>query len=263
MSALLRVKFLGTGASFGVPVIGCRCAVCRSADPRDHRCRSSVCLQWQKTKIVIDTGPDFHDQCIRAGIDRLDAIWYTHAHADHTAGLDDVRPFCFLPEFLEAGLPVRAQKSTLDELLRRFGYAFQSGKNPYGVSKPTLRPVVIDGPFEEGGQLVTPVPVHHGPFAVLGFRIGNFAYVTDVNEIPASSMKLLEGVEVLVLSGLRPKPHPTHFNLEQAAAVAAKIGARRTILTHLTHDVSAHDLESMLPAGVEAGTDGLVLELPL
>jgi phosphoribosyl 1,2-cyclic phosphate phosphodiesterase len=255
----IRLEMLGSGASFGVPVIGCSCPTCTSSDPHDLRARSSVRLQWEDVQVVVDSGPDFRMQCLRSGIARLDAIWYTHAHADHTAGLDDLRPFCRPDQ----PLLVRAQSSTLDELSRRHAYAFRNDPNPFGVSKPTLRTLAISGPFEECGRRVTPIPVKHGPFDVLGFRVGNLAYITDVNEIPPSSMELLEGLEVLILSGLRPKPHPTHFHLEAAVEVSRVIGARRTILTHLAHDLTHRQLCACLPEGIEAGWDGLTVEIPL
>lgn len=255
----LRLEMLGSGASFGVPVIGCRCPACTSSDPHDQRARSSIRLQWEDTQVVIDSGPDFRMQCLRSGITRLDAIWYTHAHADHTAGLDDLRPFCKPDQ----ALPVRAQQSTLDELFHRHSYAFQNAPNPYGVSKPTLQTFLIDGPFEEGGLRVIPIPVKHGPFDVLGFRVGNLAYITDVNEIPPSSMELLKGLEVLVLTGLRPKPHPTHFHLDAAVEVAREIGAPRTIFTHMTHDLTHEQLLARLPEGIEPGWDGLAVEITL
>jgi phosphoribosyl 1,2-cyclic phosphate phosphodiesterase len=218
-----------------------------------------VLFEWAGTSIVVDTGPDFRHQCLRAGVDRLDGVWYTHAHADHTAGIDDLRPFS-LPH---APLSVRGQAVTLDELSRRHSYAFSLGADPYGVSKPSLIPSAITGPFTEHGQLVIPLPVKHGPFDVIGFRIGAIAYITDVNEIPMETQALLCDLDVLVLSGLRPNPHPTHFHLDAAVDMARQIGARRTILTHLTHDMSHRDLEAYLPSGVEPAWDGLVVETVL
>lgn len=253
------MEFLGTGGSFGSPVLTCDCEVCANPQPKDLRTRSSALLEWRDIRVVIDTGPDFRTQCLRAGVDRLDAVWYTHAHADHTAGLDDLRPFARS----EAPLSVRARQETLDEITSRHSYAFQLGADPYGVSKPSLVPVAIRGPFLEKGYPVVPLPVKHGPFDVLGFRVGALAYITDVNAIPPATLPLLHDLDVLVLSGLRPQPHPTHFHLDAAVEVARKIGARRTILTHLTHDLSHEALEARLPSGVEAAWDGLVVEIDL
>lgn len=221
--------------------------------------RSSALFEWGDASIVVDTGPDFRSQCLRAGIDRLDAVWYTHAHADHTAGIDDLRPFS-LPH---APLSVKGQAVTLEELSRRHSYAFSLGADPNGVSKPSLVPVAIQGPFLEKGYPVIPLAVKHGPFDVIGFRVSGIAYITDVNGIPPVTLSLLHDLDVLVLSGLRPNPHPTHFHLDAAVEMAKRIGARRTILTHLTHDMSHRDLEAYLPEGIEPAWDGLVVETDL
>lgn len=255
----LRLEFLGTGGSFGTPVITCKCPVCTAPEAQDLRLRSSVLLEWDSTSVVIDTGPDFRAQCLRAGIRSLDAVWYTHEHADHTAGLDDLRPFS-LPTH---PLTIRGQQYVLDLLMRRHAYAFSLAADPNGVSKPSLIPQAIAAPFQEAGRSVIPIPVKHGPFDVLGFRVGNLAYVTDVNFIPESSIGLLQDLDVLVLSGLRPNPHPTHFHLDAAVEMAQRLRAKRTVLTHLTHDLSHRELTARLPAGVEAAWDGLRLETDL
>lgn len=255
----LRLEFLGTGGSFGTPVLTCPCPVCTAPEGKDLRCRSSVLLEWRDTVVAIDTGPDFRTQCLRAGVGRLDAVWYTHAHADHTAGLDDLRPF----SRPETPLTVRGKQETLDEIMQRHAYAFSLGKDPYGVSRPSLVPMPVAGPFLEKGWPVIPLPVKHGPFDVLGFRVGALAYITDVNAIPPSTRTLLHDLDVLVLSGLRPEPHPTHFHLDAAVEAARSIGAKRTILTHLTHDLSHRDLEARLPEGIEPAWDGLTVEIDL
>jgi phosphoribosyl 1,2-cyclic phosphate phosphodiesterase len=255
----MRLEFLGTGGSFGTPVITCPCPVCNAPQDKDLRLRSSVLLEWGSTTVVVDTGPDFRAQCLRADIRSLDAVWYTHEHADHTAGLDDLRPFS-LPGH---PLTIRGQQYVLELLMRRHAYAFSLLADPNGVSKPSLVPQIITEPFLEADQLVIPIPVKHGPFDVLGFRVGNLAYVTDVNFIPESSIELLQGLDVLVLSGLRPQPHPTHFHLDAAVEMALRLGAKRTFLTHLTHDLSHSDLTARLPEGIEAAWDGLQVEIDL
>lgn len=247
---------LGSGTSTGVPVVGCRCAVCTSADPRDRRLRPGLKLELDGGTVVVDTSPDFREQSLRFGIDRVDAVLYTHPHADHVFGLDDLRPFNFRQK---AAIPCYGSAPTLARLRQIFAYVFEAGEE--GGGKPRLELVEVEAPFELLGETVVPIPVAHGSMPVLGWRIGPFAVVTDVHFIPDASFALLAGVECLVLSALRYRAHPTHFNIDQAVAVAARIGARRTVLTHLAHDVEHGELLSALPRGVDLGFDGLVLEL--
>ena len=247
---------LGSGTSTGVPVVGCRCPVCTSSDPRNRRLRPGLKLDLERGTVVVDTSPDFREQSLRFGIERVDAVLYTHSHADHVFGLDDLRPFNFRQK---ATIPCYGSAPTLARLRQIFAYVFEAGEE--GGGKPRLELVEVDAPFELLGETVVPIPVAHGSMPVLGFRIGPFAVVTDVHFIPEESFARLTGVEVLVLSALRYRPHPTHFNIDQAVAAAARIGARQTVLTHLAHDVEHGTLLPHLPPGVDLGFDGLVLEL--
>ena len=261
----LTVTLLGTGTSTGVPVLGCACAVCTSDDPRDRRLRTSAHVVAHTAAgdvhLQIDTGPDFRQQALRAGTPTVDALLVTHEHFDHVVGLDDLRPFFFRTR---AAIPVFAQPSTAASLREMFRYIFD--RTYPGASLLDLRPV--DGPFVAASRTepaarvaVTPVPAVHGRFPVLGFRIGSFAYLTDVNEVPPASVNLLGGVETLVLDGLRHEPHPSHFTFAQAAAFAATLGARETWLTHITHGALHADADAALPPGVRLGYDGLVLDV--
>ena len=249
------LTFLGTGGSFGVPIIGCRCPSCASTDDRDKRLRASILLEWEETKVLVDAGPDFRQQALRAGLSRLDEVWLTHGHADHTNGIDDLRVFCFGGRVL----PVRSSTTTLVEATRRFSYAFRTEADPSGVSHPLLAPTILDGSFQIGGREIVPLPVHHGPFAVTGFRIGELAYITDVSEIPDSTLRLLEGVRILVLSALREEPHPTHLSFDQAMALGHKIGAEEVWFTHFAHGLPHAELERRFPSHMQPAYDGLVL----
>lgn len=253
---LRRVTLLGSGTSTGIPVIGCRCAVCTSDDPRNRRMRPGVRLDFDTGTVVVDTSPDFREQALRFGMERIDAVLYTHSHADHVFGLDDLRVFNFRQR---AAIPCYGSATTVGRLRRIFSYAFDSSQE--GGGKPKIDLVAVDGPFELLGETVVPIPVHHGEMPVLGYRVGSFALVTDVSEIPETSWPLLAGVELLVLSALRYAPHPTHFNIDQAIAAAQRIGARRTILTHVAHEVDHADLKVAMPPGIELGYDGFEIQV--
>ena len=250
--------FLGTGTSHGVPMIGCDCAVCQSDDPRDKRTRPSIVVELDDgAPILIDTTPDLRQQALAWNLRRVDALLYTHSHADHIFGLDEIRRF----NALGGGpMPIFGDERTLADLRRIFSYAFDDGK-PRGGGIPSLRLWTIGGPFCLAGQEVVPVPVWHGDRLILGYRLGGLAYLTDCNRIPDSSLALLGGLKVLVLDALRRRPHPTHFNLEQAIAMARRIGAATTYLTHLTHDFGHAATTVELPEGVALAHDGLRLEL--
>lgn len=252
----LRVTMLGSGTSSGVPVIGCGCAVCTSEDPRNRRARAGLKLELPGGTLLVDTPTELREQCLRFGLDRLDGVLYTHAHADHVFGLDDLRVFSFRHG---AALRCYGSAATLRSLRRTFWYAFEDGQE--GGGRPRLDLVEVAGPFEAAGARIVPVPVLHGELEVLGYRLGRFAYVTDVSHIPEASYELLAGVEVLILGALRYRPHPTHFSFPQAIEAAGRIGARHTIFTHLAHDVDHGRLEMTLPEGIELGYDGLRLEL--
>lgn len=253
---MVRLTFLGTAASFGIPVLTCSCPSCVSTAPKDQRWRSSVLLQWDDQSILVDAGPDFRAQALRFRIAHLDGVWFTHSHADHTGGLDDLRPYCFGGRTLE----VRGSQEVLEEVSHRFPYAFRETRNPNGVSHPLLVPRRIEGPFEHAGREVVPLPGSHGPFPVMGFRIGPIAYLTDVSSIPDSTLELLEGIDVLVLSALRDEPHPTHLSFGQAIELARRIGASKTWFTHFAHGRTHAELETLFPEGIDPAWDGLVIE---
>lgn len=253
----MRVTFLGSGTSTGVPVIGCRCRVCTSEDPHDQRLRQSVKIESNGKHFLIDTTPDLRLQLLRYPIPRLDFVLFTHSHSDHLMGLDDIRPFNFRQR---ETIHAFASPPTAKAIRRVFSYIWDGSQ--IGGGKPQLELHEIDGPFEHDGIEIIPIPVIHGDWTILGFRIGRFAYITDTNGIPPASMKLLEGIDVLALDGLRPSPpHPTHFTIPEAIECARAIGARQTYLIHLTHDISHSEFGSTLPEGVALAWDGLTLEI--
>jgi phosphoribosyl 1,2-cyclic phosphate phosphodiesterase len=253
----LTVTLLGSGTSTGVPVIGCTCAVCTSGDPRNRRLRPGLKLETERGVALVDTPTDLREQALRFGLPRLDAVVFTHPHADHVFGLDDIRIFNFRQR---SSIPCYGSRETLRALRRTFAYAFEETQE--GGGKPQLDLIEVNGPFGLLGREVVPVPVRHGDMEVYGYRLGSFAYVTDCNIIPETSFRLLEGVEVLILDALRYRPHSTHFSVAEAVAAAARIGAARTILTHLAHDVDYGAPEVALPSGVELGYDGIRFEVP-
>jgi phosphoribosyl 1,2-cyclic phosphate phosphodiesterase len=253
----LVVTLLGTGTSGGVPRIACRCSTCTSSDPRDRRRRCSALLVFGERRVLIDAGPDLRAQALDAGLDRLDAVLLTHEHADAIGGLDELRAF---NEIQDAYLPVHALPACLPVVVDRYRYAFQPGHSSY-VGVPRLRPVEIAGPFLVGGRRFVPVPVIHGERRIAGFRTGRFAYLTDVQRVEADGRVLLQGLDVLVVSALRDEPHPTHQTVADALALVHDLRPRRAILTHLDHDLRHAALAARLPAGVEVGVDGMVLEI--
>lgn len=253
----MKVNFLGTGTSQGVPVIGCECLVCQSLDFRDKRFRTSIHIEAGGVSLVIDTGPDFRMQMLRAGIKKLDAVLFTHEHKDHTAGLDDIRPFNFSQK---KDMPVFGRKNVLEQIQREYAYIFSPKKYP-GV--PQVEQVEInENTFHVQGLQITPIPVLHYKLPVFGFRIGDFSYITDANFIPEESMNLLEGTETLVLNALQIDPHISHFTLEEAVQVARKIGAKQTYFTHISHRLGLHaQIDAQLPEGIALAYDGLELTL--
>jgi phosphoribosyl 1,2-cyclic phosphate phosphodiesterase len=252
----LRITMLGSGTSTGVPVIGCTCAVCTSTHPRNRRWRPGLKLETAGGVILIDTPTDLRAQALRFGLPRLDAVVYTHPHADHVFGLDEIRIFNFRQR---APIPCYGSAATLAALRRTFAYVFEETQE--GGGKPRLDLIEIDGPFRLLGLPFLPVPVWHGETEVLGYRLGSFAYVTDCSRIPEESYRLLAGVETLILDALRYRPHSTHFSVQEAIAAAARIGARRTVLTHLAHEIDYAAPAVELPPGVEFGYDGLAFEI--
>ena len=253
----MRLTFLGTGTSSGVPVVGCDCATCRSDDPYDQRWRPSIFLELSDaTRVLVDTTPDFRSQALKFGVTGLDLILFTHYHADHIMGLDDVRPFNFRQP---GAIPCLGDASTLAALRRVFSYAWDPAA-PQGGGLPRLRLLEVTGRFSVGCAEVVPVPLLHGTQPILGYRVDNFAYLTDCSEIPAASWPLLEQLDVLVLDALRHRPHPTHFSLSEALEIAERIGARQTYFTHMCHDLPHAETCATLPPGVTLAYDGLVVE---
>ena len=249
------VTFLGTGTSTGVPVIGCHCAVCTSDNPKNMRLRQSVKVEVRGKQFLIDTTPDLRLQLLREPMPRLDFILFTHSHSDHLMGLDDIRPFNFRQR---EPVHAYANAATAKAVRRAFSYIWSDSQ--IGGGKPQLELHEVDGAFSHEGVAIVPIPVRHGDWTILGFRIGPFAYITDTNGIPDSSIDLLRGVDTLALDGLRPSPpHPTHFTIGEAIGVAQKVGARVTYLIHLTHEVEHEATEASLPAGVHLAFDGLTL----
>jgi len=249
----VKITVLGSGTSVGVPTIGCHCAVCTSTDPRDNRLRPSILITYEGRNILVDTTPDFRTQALRAGIQNLHAVIFTHAHADHMMGLDDVRPF----NFRQSGdIPVYAAPDTMAAIRRCFPYIFD------GVEKKTNVPHIdarlIDGSaFDLFGLEFLPIPILHGPQTIYGFRFGDAAYLTDHHEIPASSMELLRGLDVIFLDALRYKPHPTHSTVERSIKTVELLGARRAFFTHICHDLGHERAESLLPPHIRLAYDGL------
>ncbi|MBL7834987.1 MAG: MBL fold metallo-hydrolase [Cyclobacteriaceae bacterium] len=253
----MTITFLGTGTSQGVPVIGCSCEVCKSLDYRDKRLRASVHIQISGQSFVIDTGPDFRQQMLREGINRLDAVLFTHAHRDHTAGLDDVRAYNFLQKM---DMPVYGMPETLHQIQNDFAYIFDEHGYP-GLPRIDLRPI-SHNPFSVNEVEVTPLPVVHLKLPVLGFRIGDFSYITDANFISEETYEKLRGTNVLVLNALQQEPHISHFTLTEAIQMAQKVGAHKTYFTHLSHKMGLHaDVSKILPPNIEIAFDGLSLNL--
>jgi len=251
------VSFLGTGTSHGVPMIGCRCGTCRSTDPRDRRSRPSILFELPGgERVLVDTTPDLRSQALAHDLDRVDAILFTHCHADHVMGLDEVRRFNVLQQ---ATIPCYGDSRSLGELRRTFGYIFEGADEGGGV--PRIQLHHLGGPVVIGGERFVPVPVWHGTREILGYRVRDFAYLTDCSGIPDESWALLDGVETLAIDALRHRPHPTHFTVNEAVAASARIGAKRTWLTHICHDLPHAATNASLPPGVELAYDGLRIDI--
>jgi len=256
---MLRLLFLGSGTSYGVPMIGCDCDVCRSDDPRDNRTRASVLVRVGEQAILIDTSTDLRAQALRHDIRRVDAILFTHSHADHVHGIDETRRFSGLRQ---APIPAFGDARTVAHIRKSYAYIFADRAFRLGWGIPRLDLQVMDGPAEICGTMVTPVPILHGRSAILGYRIGALAYLTDCSGIPDASLPLLQGLDTLVLDALRPKPHPTHFCLSQAIEAVAALRPRRAYFTHLTHNVSHAEIDASLPDSIHLAYDGLDIEVP-
>ena len=259
----MRLYFLGTGTSFGIPVVGCGCATCRSGDPRDQRTRHGAVLEHDGGTMLIDTPPELRLQLVRAGIGRVDAVWFTHDHADHTHGIDDLRVFSVRRD---QHVRAYADAVTAESLRRKFRYIFDDAyQPPEGTSKPEIRlhEFTAGQPLQVAGRELLPLAVPHGDTTAYGFRCGELGYITDAKRLPGAVEAALVGVRVLVLNALWfGNPHPTHLNVEEAVATAARVGAEHTYLTHLTHRVRHGQLLERLPHGILPAYDGLVIELP-
>jgi phosphoribosyl 1,2-cyclic phosphate phosphodiesterase len=260
-----ELTLMGTGTSMGVPTLGCRCAVCTSPDPRDRRLRPSMLVRWhaggRERVVVIDTGPDFREQALRAGLTRVDAVFYTHGHADHILGLDDLRPLSFLVNSESGPIPLYAAPDTTHTLERIFDYTFSPQATYPTRAKVRLEPLADR--TEVHGVEVIRVPVLHGKLGIAGFRFGRVAYLTDVSAIPEQSFSLLEGLDHLILSALRHQPHPSHATVEQAVGWSRRIGARQTWLTHIAHELGHEQTNAGLPEGIALAWDGLTLPVTL
>ncbi len=253
----MQITFLGTGTSNGVPVIGCTCSVCTSLDPRDKRTRSSAVIDANGKRLLIDTSPELRLQAIANNLTHVDAVLYTHAHADHVAGFDDLRSFNFISQ---APLDVHADRLTSELIRDRFGYAFEN-PFPFFGGKPDLNLHDFDGPFSAAGVGVLPFHVGHGRWTVTGFRFGPLVYLTDAKVVPPAAVDAMRGAEVLVINALRDRPHPVHLSIPEALGIIEEVGPRRAYLTHLSHDVGHAELSERLPDIVQVAYDGLVVEV--
>lgn len=255
-----QLIFLGTGTSVGVPMVGCACETCRSDDPRNQRLRCGLALGLPEGNLLIDTPTDLRTQLLRERLGLIHAVLYTHEHADHLFGLDDLRLF---PFYLGHKLPLYCEERVEARIRRSFDYAFETDVDtlhPGAVPQLTIARITT-APFRLLGVLVTPIRLRHGRFEVLGFRFGNVAYCTDTNGIPDESWPLLQGLDVLILDALRPRPHATHFSLDEAIDVARRVGAKRTLFTHLSHELEHAATSASLPPGMELAYDGLRIPL--
>lgn len=253
----MKITFLGSGTSQGVPVIGCRCEVCCSLDFRDKRLRSSIHIEVDGLSLIIDSGPDFRQQVLRENITQLDALIFTHEHKDHTAGMDDIRSFNFLQK---KDMPVYARTNVIDQLKREFAYVFEETKYP-GIPRVEVREI-INAPFQIEGITITPIEVMHHKLPVFGFRINDFTYITDAKTIAEEEKEKIRGTKVLVLNALQIDTHQSHFTFEEAKALAKEINAEHTYFTHMSHRIGRHKkVSERLPSNIEFAYDGLKVEV--
>jgi phosphoribosyl 1,2-cyclic phosphate phosphodiesterase len=255
----MQLTMLGVGSSAGTPVVGCSCATCLSSDSRNKRTRCSSLITLDSGEnILIDTGPDLRSQSLRENIKRVDAVLYTHTHADHLHGIDDLRAFCVLQR---KQIPLYAKQDAVEHISQKFGYTLRDPSNFWEM--PVLRTETVDAPFDLFGVKITPIPVLHGKSHIFGYRIGNMAYMTDVSEIPETSFALLENLDVVLLDCLRETAHPTHINIEQSLAYISRINAKQSYMIHMTHELEYATLTSKLANNIQTsvfvGFDGLKL----
>ncbi|NBS18697.1 MAG: MBL fold metallo-hydrolase [Flavobacteriia bacterium] len=254
----MKITFLGTGTSQGIPVIGSQHPVCMSKNPKDKRLRSSVLIQWDDYNYVIDCGPDFRQQMLSVDCQYLSGILFSHEHADHTAGIDDIRPFFFR----QGDIPIYASMRVVKELTRRFGYIFETDNKYPGTPAVKINTIAENTPFSLGEKMVIPIEVMHNRLPVMGFRIDNFSYLTDVKYIEDQQLKKLEGTEVLVINALRKEPHPTHLNLEEALEIVQHIKPKAAYFTHISHLLGFHDeVSKELPQQIYLAYDGLQIQI--
>lgn len=255
----MQLTMLGVGSSAGTPMIGCQCNTCKSTDKRNHRTRCSSVIELDNGKVIlIDTGPDLRQQALREGLSRVDAVLYTHTHADHLHGIDDLRSFC---QIQRSQIPLYGSPEAMRHIADKFGYTLREAGNFWDL--PILKANAVTTPFYLFDQLIIPIPVKHGNSDIYGYRIGNIAYITDVSAIPETSFDLLKNLDVLLLDCLRYEAHYSHINLEQSLAYVSLIGAAKTYLIHMTHEMEYTTLSAQLPSGVLVGYDGLKLKLSL
>ena len=259
MNATLTV--LGSGTSMGVPTIGCTCKVCKSSDPRDRRTRPSVMIEWGGHRVLIDTTPDFREQALRENIDRVDAVLYTHGHADHILGLDDLRPLSFPRVTGGPKIPLYANVKTAEVLRSIFKYIFKNDYKFGGIAQVELHD--ISGPVELFGKTFTPMRIIHGEAEIYGYRFGRAAYLTDFSAIPDETLEQLHGLDILFLDALRHTPHPTHSTVANSLSIVEKLQPKRTFFTHICHDLPDAETNAALPDGVRLAYDGLRLEFEL
>lgn len=255
----MKITFLGTGTSQGTPTIGCHCEVCTSSDARDMRLRSSIFIEYKGINILVDTSPDLRQQMLAHNVKRIDGVLFTHEHNDHTAGLDDLRPY----NFMQGGeMPIFGQERVIENLVERFGYAFTGGQYP---GAPRMQPHIITPGehFNFNDIAIQSIPVIHGKLPILGYRINNFAYVTDVSWISEESMQKLQDLDVLIISGLRIQEHHSHFNLDEAIEHIRILKPNRAYITHISHQLGLYkDVESQLPDKIHLSYDGLTIKMP-